>query len=241
MSTYESTNSTVYLVGAGPGDPELISVKGHKLLQCADAIVYDRLIDKSLLDLSKKGCEMVDVGKSPGGNIDQDQINKLLVELSSRHKSVVRLKGGDPFIFGRGGEEVLELIKHGINYEVVPGITSATSGPLLAGIPLTHRGISAGFVVITGSTVETEEINYKALVELNSTIVILMGVTNRDVIKSSLIENGMSKDTPIALIRWASYDKQEVTRILLSQLSQVDLKPPAIIVVGKVAELDFLL
>ncbi len=235
-----STDATVYLVGAGPGDPELISVKGQKLISLADAIVYDRLVDKTLLDLSKKDCELIDVGKSPGGDIDQEQINSILVDLAARHKKVVRLKGGDPFIFGRGGEEALELIKHGIRFEVVPGITSATSGPLLAGIPLTHRGTSAAFVVVTGFTAETEVLNYKALAELKSTIVVLMGVMNKSDIAEKLMQNGLSEDTPVALIRWASYDKQEVNRIKLSQLGTVELKPPAIIVIGQVADFELL-
>ena len=231
-------DSVVYLVGAGPGDPDLISVKGLKLISVADAIVYDRLVDKKLLDHSRSECQLVYVGKSPGGSIEQKQINKILVDLAKVHRITVRLKGGDPYIFGRGGEEVLALKENNIKVEVIPGISSATSGPLLSGIPLTHRSVSAAFTVVTGSTSETEALNYKALAELNSTIVVLMGVANRKTISDELIRYGRMENTPVAVIRWASYEKQEVMKLTLKDLGDSNITPPAVIVIGDVAGLS---
>jgi uroporphyrin-III C-methyltransferase len=171
---------TVYLVGAGPGDPGLLTVRAHELLGAAQVVVHDRLVEPGLLDLAVDA-ELIDVGKAPGGPVDQEQINQILIDRGRVADRVVRLKGGDPFVFGRGGEEALALADAGVDFEVVPGITSAIAVPAYAGVPVTHRGLATSFTVVTGHSRFSvdQETNWEALAEVGGTIVVLMGVAHR--------------------------------------------------------------
>lgn len=235
----------VYLVGAGPGDPGLITVKGMNCIKKADAIVYDRLVNPLLLEYASENAELIYVGKSPDRHtLKQEEINELLVEKALENKVVTRLKGGDPFVFGRGGEEALELVKNHISFEIVPGITSAISVPAYAGIPVTHRGITSNVAFITGNedpTKDDTDIDWKKISTGIGTLVFLMGMANLPKIVQKLIENGRSSDTPIALIRWGTLPEQET---LVSTLENVvkeakenKLANPAIIIVGEVVSL----
>jgi uroporphyrinogen III methyltransferase/synthase len=230
----------VYLVGAGPGDPGLLTVRGAEVLRRADVVVHDRLAEASLLGLAPPGALRIDVGKTPGGPIDQDGINRLLVEHGSVGRSVVRLKGGDPFVFGRGGEEAGALIEAGVAFEVVPGISSAIAAPAYAGIPVTHRGLSTSFTVVTGHSRHEPEhdTDWEALARAGDTIVVLMGVAHRDEIAKHLLAGGLDPDTPVCAVRWGTRPEQSTVRTTLSRLGETAMEPPATIVIGKVAGLD---
>src|SRR5690348_10372088 len=195
---------TVYLVGAGPGDPGLLTVRGRELLERCDALVYDRLADPRIVALAPAGAERTYAGKGPNRHaLSQEQINDLLVELGGRCRCVVRLKGGDPFIFGRGGEEALALEEAGIEWEVVPGISSAYAVPAYAGIPVTQRGMAAQFTVVTGHEdpdKESSDLDWTSLAATPGTLVFLMGVRSLAGNAARLIEHGMSRDTPAAVI-----------------------------------------
>ncbi len=235
----------VYLVGAGPGDYGLISLKAIECINQADVIVYDRLADDRLLDNARPDVELIYVGKASSDHtMRQEDINQLLVNKALEKKIVCRLKGGDPFVFGRGGEEALKLLQHNIPFEVVPGITSAISVPAYAGIPVTHRGIATSFAVITGHEDPTKtESNMKwdKLATAVDTLVFLMGVENLPHITSKLIEHGRPGDTPAAVIRWGTKPEQEVLVTTVAQAAQDvaarNLKPPAIFIVGQVVTL----
>ncbi|MEJ7766098.1 MAG: uroporphyrinogen-III C-methyltransferase [Acidimicrobiales bacterium] len=231
---------TVYLVGAGPGDPGLLTVRGAELLARADVVVHDRLAETRLLDLAPAGAERIDVGKSPGGPIDQEGINRLLVEHGLAGREVVRLKGGDPFVFGRGGEEAAALIDAGVPFEVVPGITSAIAAPAYAGIPVTHRGLSTSFTVVTGHSRHSvdSEIDWNSLARAGDTIIVLMGVSHRAEIARRLIDAGRPGDTPVACIRWGTRPDQRTIRTTLAGLGDAPLEAPVAIVIGEVAALD---
>jgi len=231
----------VYLVGAGPGDPDLISLKGVKCLQKAGTVIYDRLVSEELFAYVSSEAELVYVGKEPGSHpFLQAQINALMVERASQGKTVVRLKGGDPFVFGRGGEECLALAAAAIPFEVVPGISSAMAAPAYAGIPVTHRNIAQWFTVVTGHTSEEQssELNWDDL-PLHGTLVILMGVQNLPQIANRLIQNGRPADTPAAVIHWATTDSQQVVTGTLADiaLKSSGFPPPAVIVIGEVVQL----
>ncbi|HEY2428891.1 MAG TPA: uroporphyrinogen-III C-methyltransferase [Acidimicrobiales bacterium] len=231
---------TVHLVGAGPGDPGLVTVRGAELLRRADVVLYDSLAEASLLDLAPVGAERVFVGKRPGAPVPQDEINDLLVRHGRAGSTVVRLKGGDPFVFGRGGEEALALIRAGVAFEVVPGISSAVAVPAYAGIPVTHRGLATSVTVVTGHSrhaVDTET-NWEALAAVGGTIVVLMGVTHRARIAERLIAGGLAPGTPVAAVRWGTRPEQRTIRTTLAGLGASPLEPPVTIVVGAVAELD---
>ncbi len=234
----------VYLIGAGPGDAGLITVKGLNCLKQADVVIYDRLVNPRLLSYVKEGVELIYVGKAPGAHhIDQERINRLLVEKSLEGKMVVRLKGGDPFVFGRGGEEALELVKVGIPFEVIPGVTSAYAVPAYAGIPVTQRGYTSTLTVLTGhGTTNTldAEIDWKKIASIG-TLVFLMGLNNLSFITKRLMENGSSPDTPIAIIRWGTRGSQETLvgtlKDIIPKVKEKKFKPPAVIVVGEVVSL----
>ena len=231
---------TVYLVGAGPGDPGLLTVRGAQVLAQADVVVHDRLAEVSLLDLAPPHAERIDVGKSPGAPIPQEEINALLVERGRAGKEVVRLKGGDPFVFGRGGEEAVALQAAGVPFEVVPGITSAVAVPAYAGIPLTHRGLSTSFTVVTGHSrhaVDTD-IDWDAVAHAGGTLVVLMGVAHRAEIAARLIAAGLSAQTPVAAVRWGTRPVQHTVRTTLARLGDTVLEPPVTLVIGSVAALD---
>ena len=231
---------TVYLVGAGPGDPGLLTVRGAELLARAEVVVHDRLAEASLLDMAPAAAARIDVGKAPGGPIDQEGINRLLVEHGRAGRLVVRLKGGDPFVFGRGGEEALALIEAGIAFEVVPGISSAIAAPAYAGIPVTHRGLSTSFTVVTGHSRHSvdSEIDWTSLARAGDTIIVLMGVSHRGEIASRLIDAGRPATTPVACIRWGTRPDQRTIRTTLAGLGEAALEAPVTIVVGQVAGLD---
>lgn len=233
----------VYLVGAGPGDPELLSLKAYKLIKEADVILVDRLVlgVKELIPEDKK---IIEVGKTVERKISQGAINKLMVELSEKYDKVVRLKGGDPYVFGRGGEESVFLEERGIDFEVVPGITSATAVPASFSIPLTYRGISSSVTIITGHEMEEKEesINWEAIANLEGTLVILMGVGQLAENVDELLKHGMDAKTPVAIIEKGF---TEDARMMVGTLENIvedakkeKVKPPAVIVVGNVVNLS---
>ena len=230
----------ISLVGAGPGDPELLTVRGARRLQDADVVVHDALVGTGVLALARAGAELIDVGKRPGAPVPQELINELLVHLGHSGRRIVRLKGGDPFVFGRGGEEALALIRARLDFEVVPGVSSVVAAPAAAGIPVTHRGVSASFTVVTGHRQRGETaVNWHALAQAGGTIVVLMGVAQRATIAAALIEGGLPADTPVAAIRHATSSRQHVVRCALSELAAAQVESPATIVIGAVAAFDF--
>ena len=231
----------VYLLGAGPGDPGLITVKGAEIMKQADVVVYDRLANFSgnILDSLPDTVEKINVGKSPDGpRVSQKDINSLLVELAKKYDVVVRLKGGDPFVFARGGEEAEALTKAGVSFEIIPGISSPIAVPAYAGIPVTLRHSSTSFTVITGHEDPdfNYEIDWKAAAKLGGTLVILMGVARWEEIAKELLDAGMDPSTPVAAIRWGTRPNQKTIRGKLSTLKPEKLEPPMTIVVGKVAK-----
>ncbi len=235
----------VVLVGTGPGDPGLVTQKAVECIHEADVLVYDRLIPGGLLIQAKEGAEKIFAGKQPGGHtMSQEQINALLVNKAKQGKLVARLKGGDPFVFGRGGEEALALQEENVEFEVIPGVTSAVSAPMYAGIPLTHRGISSSFTVVTGHEDPMKKesaIQWDQLAKTSGTLCFLMGVGNLEKIASALIRNGRNPDTPVALIRWGTRPHQETLTGTLadipSKVQERKFKAPAVIVVGEVVSL----
>mgnify|MGYP001161393132 CR=1 FL=1 len=232
---------TVHLVGAGPGDPELLTVRAMRLLEAADVVVHDRLVDPRILDLVAPWAEVIDVGKRPGGPADaQARIHEMLVEASRRVDTVVRLKGGDPFVFGRGGEEAVALRRAGVDVAVVPGITSAVAGPAAAGIPVTMRGHASGFTVVTGheDPAAARHLDWDALARLGTTLVVLMGASRAGAIAERLLAAGMDPDTPVAAIQSATTQAQHTLRTTLSDLDGRPVDAPAVLVVGSVAALD---
>ena len=239
--------SMVYLVGAGPGDPKLITLKGIELLKACDMVIYDRLASYELLKYLKYGCKKVFVGKEAGHHYKtQEEINKIIIESAGKYEKVVRLKGGDPFVFGRGGEEIEELQKYGIPFEVIPGVTSAISVPSSVGIPVTHRGVSRSFHVITGHTKSSENTltdDYEVLAKLGGTLVFLMGLSNLRSITDKLIENGKDRRTPVAVISNGTMNNEKTVRGTLSDIAVIvheeGIKSPAIIVVGDTAAFNF--
>ena len=233
---------TVSLVGAGPGDPELITVRGLERLRRADVVVHDRLVAPQLLDQAPRTARRIDVGKSPGHQPwPQHRINRLLVAEAARGRSVVRLKGGDPFIFGRGGEECEALVAAGVPFEVVPGVSSVVAAPAFAGIPLTHREHASGFAVVTGQQAEdaASRLDWSALSRVG-TLVVLMGLARIETIVERLVEHGMPDRTPVAVISRATYRDQVIVRGTLRTIASVarGLRTPATVVIGEVAALS---
>ena len=235
----------VWLIGAGPGDPGLLTIKGKECLERADAVVYDRLADPRILAYVRPEAERIYVGKASSQHtMKQPDINKLLVKLAAEGKKVARLKGGDSFVFGRGGEEALELYEAGLPFEFVPGITSAIAVPEYAGIPVTHRHVATSFAVITGHEDPTKgasTINWSGLATAVDTLVFLMGVENLKHITKELIAHGRSADTPAALIRWGTHPEQRTLETTLGQayaaVQAAQFKAPAILIVGNVVAL----
>jgi len=232
----------VYLTGAGPGDIELLTVKALRVIKDADVIIYDRLANPDILEEAKDGCEFVYVGKEDGRHImPQDDINEVIYQNALKHKTVVRLKGGDPFVFGRGGEEALYLLERDTKFDIIPGITSAISAPAYAGIPVTHRGVAVSFRVVTGHESPNKKIsqipwdNFKT----DDTIVFLMGLHNLPKISKKLIEIGKAKEYPVAVISKGTTKDQSVVVGTLENIVEKtkDVPTPALIVVGKVVEL----
>ncbi|HEY2213773.1 MAG TPA: uroporphyrinogen-III C-methyltransferase, partial [Acidimicrobiales bacterium] len=235
---------TVYLVGAGPGDPGLLTRRGARLLSEADVVIYDRLVHRSIVAMAPTTAELIDVGKRPDSDLSgmdqQEVINRLLIEHGSSGRLVVRLKGGDPFVFGRGGEEVEALTAAGISCEVVPGVTSAFGVPAAVGIPVTHRGAASSVTVVTGRVGDPTGpggVDWDAMAKVGGTLVVLMGMMTRAEIATELQKGGKSPDTPVAVIERGTTSSQRVVRTTLAKLGAVDLGSPSVIVVGAVAEM----
>jgi len=232
----------VYLVGAGPGDPGLFTLKGKALLEHADAVVYDALVSSPILAMINPLAEQIDGGKRRGRHTKaQAETTALLVELAQRHAVVVRLKGGDPFVFGRGGEEMADLMAAGVEVEVVPGITAGIAAPAYAHIPITHREYSSSVTFVTGHEAAGKyrpEINWTAIAQGSETIVIYMGVHNLPNIIPQLLTGGLPATTPIALIRWGTRPEQEelmgTLATIVNQINETQFDAPAIAVIGQV-------
>ena len=233
----------VYLIGGGPGDPDLLTFRALRLMQQADVIVHDRLISKDVLNLVRRDAERIYVGKERDNHsVPQDQINQLLVDLAKQGKRVCRLKGGDPFVFGRGGEEIETLTANGVNFQVVPGITAALGTSSYAGIPLTHRDYSQSVVFVTGHLKDgTMNLNWKGLAQPNQTIVFYMGLKGLPIICENLMANGLPGDLPMALVQQATTPRQRVFTGTLESMPEIiadtDIKPPTLIIVGNVVKL----
>ena len=234
----------VYLVGAGPGDPGLMTVKGLDCLRQADVVIYDRLVDESLLNEARPEAEKIYVGKADRLHIlEQDSINQLLLEKAREGKVVVRLKGGDPFVLGRGGEEAGILKRHGIPFEVVPGVTSASAVPAYAGIPITHREVASSFAVITGHKASERgepSISWDKLATGADTLVILMGMRNLAKIVDQLIKHGRPPSTPVAVITQGTTSRQRclvgTLQDIVDKVGKESLQPPSVVVVGEVVQ-----
>ncbi|HIH44318.1 MAG TPA: uroporphyrinogen-III C-methyltransferase [Candidatus Methanoperedenaceae archaeon] len=239
----------VYLVGSGPGDPELLTIKAKRLIEAADVVLFDQLPGKAILDMLPERAEKIDVGKYAGDHtLPQDKINELLVERAREGKTVVRLKGGDPYLFGRGGEEAVELAAAGIEFEVVPGITSAIAVPAYAGIPVTHRDHASAVIFITGHEDPIKEdsaLDWRWLSEFDGTLVILMGVSELEKNVQELLSHGKDPDTPVAVIERGTRPDERVTagvlRNIVNEAKKRGVRAPAIIVIGGVVKLHELL
>ncbi len=235
----------VYIVGAGPGDPDLLTVKAARVITEAEVVVFDRLISDEIMALVPAGAMRVYAGKTAHNHhMRQEDINELLVKLARSGRTVVRLKGGDPFTFARGSEEALHLVANGIPFEIVPGITAATSVSAYAGIPLTHRGKSLGVRFVTGHCQGQDkdlELNWKSLADPDTTLIVYMGLANLDTIRDRLIEAGMPADLPAAAIQSGTTASQRVVLTTLKELPNrvraEGLQPPTLMVIGRVAEL----
>lgn len=232
----------IYLVGAGPGDPDLLTVKAQRIIQRADIVVHDRLVGEEILDLAPSGSQRIFVGKESGFHpVPQERINALLVGLARPGRTVVRLKGGDPFVFGRGSEEAEELRRYGIPYEVIPGITAASGCLAEAGIPLTHRGMATSVRLVTGHRRGDGplDLDWRSLADPDTTLVFYMALANLDEIRDRLIEAGLPADTPAAVICGGTMPRQRICTATLEDIPETvkaaDLAPPALVVIGRVA------
>jgi len=239
----------VYLVGAGPGDPGLMTLKGKALLECADVVIYDALVSPAILAMINPNAEKINAGKRMGRHsLLQSETTQLLIDKAHTNAIVVRLKGGDPFIFGRGGEEMEELLKAGISTEVVPGITSGIAAPAYAGIPLTHRLYSSSVTFVTGHEAAGKyqpTVNWNAIAHGSETIVIYMGIHNLPYIVQQLHSAGLSLETPIALVRWGTRPEQEELigqlKTIVEQVEKTNFTAPAIAVIGAVVNMHAIL
>ncbi len=235
----------VYLVGAGPGDPGLVTIKAKGLLECADVVIYDALVSEPILAMINPFAEKINAGKRKGQHsLLQEETTELLIEKARENAVVVRLKGGDPFIFGRGGEEMEELIQAGVSVEVVPGITSGIAAPAYAGIPLTHRLYSSSVTFVTGHEAAGKyrpAVNWQAVAQGSETIVIYMGIHNLGYIVDELTKAGLSVETPIALVRWGTRPEQEELigelGTIVEEVEKVGFRAPAIVVIGAVVKM----
>lgn len=241
MNTQNSVIGNVSLVGAGPGDPDLLTIKAIKAIERADVIVYDNLVSNGIRALFPAHCNLVYVGKAKGcHSYKQEEINQLIANFALDAKNVCRVKGGDSFVFGRGGEEMLFLAKLGINVSVVPGITAASGCSTYSNIPLTHRGLAQGCTFITAHADKKLEINWSALAQLNQTLVIYMGLTKAPLIQQQLISSGMNADKPVAIIENGCTPQQRTIIGHLTELSELvsrhSVKSPALIVIGDVVK-----
>ncbi|MFI5415954.1 MAG: uroporphyrinogen-III C-methyltransferase [Nitrososphaerales archaeon] len=236
----------VFIVGAGPGDPKLITLKAVEAIKSSDVVLYDRLVSKKIVAMIPKKSEKMYVGRDVGDDYKhQDATNDLMVQLAKKNKNVVRLKGGDPFIFGRGGEEAEFLRKHKVKYEIIPGITSGIGSAEYSGIPLTHRDYASSVVFVTGHEDAKKKegaVDWKKLAKAVDTIVIMMGLSRLEIISKKLISGGLDKNTPVAVIQNGTTDEHRMIKGTLSNISkkvhEAKIKPPTIIIVGKVVNLS---
>ncbi|WLR43587.1 uroporphyrinogen-III C-methyltransferase [Bacillus carboniphilus] len=231
----------VYLVGAGPGDPELLTLKAVKCIQSADVILYDRLVNQEILSYAKKEAESIYCGKQPNNHsMKQEEIHQLLIQFAKEGKKVTRLKGGDPFVFGRGAEEAEQLAQAGIDFEIVPGITSGLAAPLYAGIPVTHREFSSNTMFISGHMKKDgeKELNWEYVAAFVDTLVIYMGITNLIDICKRLMVSGKNSSTPLAVIHWGTYKHQKTVISSLQEVCEkgdhLNFQSPSIVVIGEV-------
>ncbi|HEX9845215.1 MAG TPA: uroporphyrinogen-III C-methyltransferase [Candidatus Nitrosotenuis sp.] len=238
-------SGVVYLVGAGPGDPKLITMRAVELIKKADVVLYDRLVSKKIISMIPKKADKVYVGREVGDDYKhQDATNQMMIKYAKSHKHVVRLKGGDPFIFGRGGEEAEYLRKHKIRFEIIPGITSGIGSAVYCGIPLTHRKYSSSVVFVTGHEdpqKSKEQVKWKALAKSADTIVIMMGLSRIGVISKNLIAGGLGKNTPVAVIQNGTSKNQRMIigtiANIVDKIKQNKITPPSIIIIGDVVKL----
>lgn len=244
MTADEIKIQPVMLVGAGPGDPDLLTVKAHRLLSEVDVVVYDRLVSKSIMALIPASTERVFAGKRASNHyMPQDDINNTLVDLAMLGKRVMRLKGGDPFVFGRGGEEALHLVRNGVSFEVVPGITSSAGCAAYAGIPLTHRGLAHGVRFVTGHSKSNEPLtlDWRSLADPDTTLVVYMGMANVAEIASNLMSHGLRPETPVAVINMGTRPTQQTLISNLSELptcvANASIKGATLFVIGEVVTL----
>jgi len=239
------SKSKVFLVGAGPGDPELLTLKALKVIEKAEIILYDRLINKEILKFAPKTAKIISVGKEYGKQQQiQEKIYNLFLEYSDKGMRIIRLKGGDPFIFGRGAEEIEFLIKNKIDYEIIPGISSALSIPIQFNIPLTHRKYSSSIGIVTGHedpTKDKRKVNFELLAKAVDTLIILMGLKNLPYIIKSLLNGGLPKNTPIAIIEHGFFPDQKILtgtfETILNKIKQQKIKSPVLIIIGEVINL----
>ncbi|WP_101477318.1 uroporphyrinogen-III C-methyltransferase [Candidatus Nitrosotalea bavarica] len=236
----------VFIVGAGPGDPKLITLKAVEAIKSSDVVLYDRLVSKKIVAMIPKKAEKMYVGRDVGDDYKhQDTTNDLMVKFAKKNKNVVRLKGGDPFIFGRGGEEAEFLKQHKVKYEIIPGITSGIGSAEYSGIPLTHRDYASSVVFVTGHEDAKKKegiVDWKKLAKAVDTIVIMMGLSRLEIISKKLISGGLDKSTPVAVIQNGTTDEHRLIKGTLSNISKkvsdAKIKPPTIIIVGKVVNLS---
>jgi len=239
----QSSPGTVYLVGAGPGDPDLLTVKAARLLEQADVVVFDRLVSSAVLDLIPASAPRIYAGKaSANHHMPQEDINALLVKLAMENTSVVRLKGGDPFIFGRGSEEAIYLAEHGVGFEIVPGISAASGCSAYLGVPLTHRGLATGVRYLTGHTANNElDFDWEQLADPDTTLVVYMGLANLGEIARRLIAAGLPASTPVAAVERGTTPKQRhcvaTLDTAVEAVTAAKIGPPCLIIIGKVAGL----
>ena len=238
----DATPVRVWLIGAGPGDPELLTLRAARLLATADIVIHDALVGTGVLELARPGAELIDVGKRPGFPVPQEHINELLVTFGRGSSNIVRLKGGDPFVFGRGGEEAQALLEAGVAFAIVPGVTSAVYGPMVAGVPVTHRGLAASFAVVTGhrrrGELDPDWASLAALALSGTTLVVMMGVSERGNIAEALHTAGLPLTTPVVVTVSAGMPSQRIVRGDLGSLADADIEAPSVIVIGAVAALD---
>jgi uroporphyrinogen III methyltransferase/synthase len=234
----------VYIAGAGPGDPSLLTVKTAELLRVADVVIYDRLVDPEVLKIARDGARKIYAGKRAGEQWIQEEINALMLAEAKKGRVVLRLKGGDPMIFGRGGEEAEFLRLHGVDFEIVPGVTSALAAPAMAGIPLTHRLLSSSLLIVTGQEAPSKgkrSVDWRLAAGAADTLVILMGAGNFPEVAAELISGGLSSKTPVAVVEWAATPRQRTRLFTLGALgmggADDEIAPPSVIVVGRVASL----
>jgi len=233
----------VYLIGAGPGDPDLMTLKAWRIIKKCDVILYDRLVDPSVIKKLPEKIKKISVGKKKGedSDIQQKRINDLLEKYYNEGKVVARLKGGDPFLFGRGGEEAVFMREKGIDFEVIPGITSAIGVPTNAGLPLTHRDYSSSVLIIPGHMKEGNKLDWKNISSIDGTLVILMGASKLEEITNNLIRNGKSEKTPVCIIQNGTTNNEKIFKGTLENIAEISkkkkIKAPVVIVIGKVVDL----